>query len=99
MKIIETLKRLLFSGRPVLLTSKDGESLTEDEMVLVGEFVNTCPDCGNSFLYGPTGGGSQNVACEHCGSEFNIMLPFGIERISDRGPRSLGDRRELYRTH
>ena len=44
----------------------------------------TCPDCqtGN-FLEGPSGGMSTNVKCENpqCRSEFNLTVPFSIERI------------------
>ncbi len=41
-----------------------------------------CPDCGNdSWLGGPCGGGSQNIQCKDCGSKFNMMGPFGIDRI------------------
>jgi len=43
---------------------------------------NICPDCGHEeFIAGPEGGGSQNFKCRHCGSRFNDMGPFGIERI------------------
>jgi len=41
-----------------------------------------CPDCGVwEFLEGPQGGGSINIKCENCGSFFNEMGPFGIDRI------------------
>jgi hypothetical protein len=35
-----------------------------------------CPDCGvggneSAFTLGPCGAMGQNVACRHCGSEFN----------------------------
>ena len=43
-----------------------------------------CPDCGGSkFLEGPHGGLSVNFKCAGCGSEFNNMGPFGIERIGE----------------
>lgn len=43
---------------------------------------NICPDCGHKeFLAGPEGGGSQNFKCAYCGSRFNDMGPFGMERI------------------
>ncbi len=42
-----------------------------------------CPDCGGClFLEGPHGGLSVNFKCKNCGSEFNDMGPFGVERIS-----------------
>lgn len=79
-------------------TSKERERLTDAEQALMGEYFTLCPDCGSGPLYGgPCGGGSQNVACMSCGSEFNVMMPFGVERISDKGPRDLGDRAELYK--
>lgn len=53
-----------------------------------------CPDCGEgNFLYGPSGGVSQNVECANpnCGSRFNLaMLPGGPylqDRISEPHPR------------
>ena len=46
---------------------------------------NVCPDCSmdiyKHMLMGPEGGGSINVKCSFCGSYFNDMGPFGIERI------------------
>lgn len=42
-----------------------------------------CPDCGGKdFLEGPRGGGSQNIQCDKCKHEFNVMGgPMGIHRI------------------
>lgn len=41
-----------------------------------------CPDCGSEKFYeGPSGGMSINIKCAGCGSWFNDMGPFGIERI------------------
>jgi predicted RNA-binding Zn-ribbon protein involved in translation (DUF1610 family) len=41
-----------------------------------------CPDCGNAiFLRGPRGAESINFKCRGCGSAFNHMGPFGVERI------------------
>lgn len=38
----------------------------------------TCPDCGEkSLLSGPSGGMSQNVACNNCLMEFNVHHSFG----------------------
>jgi hypothetical protein len=63
----------------------------------------TCPDCvPASFLCrGPSGGGSTNYACRQCGSEFNLMVvPVQFSaRISDRGPRELGERSDCYADH
>jgi hypothetical protein len=45
---------------------------------------NRCPDCGcDGFLEGPSGGLSQNVECAGCGARFNMMGPFGVERIGE----------------
>jgi len=69
-------------------TTKDGEALTADE---VARFhAGCCPDCGaEGLLEGPHGGLSINVYCGDdagCGSRFNCMGPFGIERISAASP-------------
>lgn len=38
----------------------------------------TCPDCGEkNLLGGPSGGMSQNVACNNCLMEFNVHHSFG----------------------
>jgi hypothetical protein len=69
-------------------TNKDGEHLTQDEHDFV-EKNRRCPDCETGqFLLGPEGGNSQNVRCDNpeCGSEFNFMGVFGIDRISDASP-------------
>lgn len=79
------------------MTTKDGDRLTDEELQKMGEDQKKCCDCGGSLLRGPQGGGSYNMACPDCGSEFNWIMPFGVERISDKGPRELGDRAELYR--
>ncbi len=42
-----------------------------------------CPDCGSTKFYeGPHGGMSVNIKCAGCGHRFNVMGPFGVERIS-----------------
>lgn len=73
-------------------TSKDGESLTQDECDFIEGRIQMnlpcCPDCeSGKFLRGPEGGGSVNVKCSNkdCGSKFN-MMPLGIDRISDASP-------------
>jgi len=72
--------------------SKNGEDLTEAEMAgMRGRRLTEalCPDCkSQGFLAGPCGGGSQNFKCANpsCGSAFNDMGPFGIQRISDPSP-------------
>lgn len=38
-----------------------------------------CPDCGaaGSLCTGPSGGMSQNIACDQCHMEFNVHFGFG----------------------
>lgn len=65
----------------------DRESLTEWEIGQVGS--GRCPDCEHEgLLAGPRGGMAQNFKCANsgCGSRFNDMGPFGIDRISDPSP-------------
>jgi hypothetical protein len=69
-------------------TSKKGQRLTADELAMFHE--GRCPDCGmrGTLLEGPHGGLSVNYTCgsPRCGSGFNEMGPFGVERISDAMP-------------
>lgn len=50
-----------------------------------------CPDCGvASLLEGPSGGMSQNVACNSCLMEFNVHgafggRPLGVDRTGKMG--------------
>lgn len=77
-------------------TSRDREHLTEEEAALFHS--GKCPDCGAGLREGPHGGASINVYCandESCGSRFNEMGPFGIDRITDASPNKL--RRETSR--
>lgn len=65
----------------------DGESLTDYERGRVK--ADRCPDCGHEgFLGGPRGGMARNFKCanEACGSRFNDLGMFGIDRISDPSP-------------
>ena len=40
-----------------------------------------CPDCGGTeFKEGPGGGDATNIECR-CGSRFNDIGPFSLERI------------------
>lgn len=50
--------------------------------------AGTCPDCGASLLIGPRGGMSVNYGCgnPNCGSRFNDMGAFGIERLTHASP-------------
>lgn len=69
-------------------TTKDGEKLTDDEVARL--IAGHCPDCeGDKLIEGPHGGLSINVYCGNdvsCGSKFNFMGPFGVERISAAKP-------------
>jgi len=63
------------------------EKVTESELKSIKE--NKCPDCGHEgFLGGPRGGACENFKCANsdCGSRFNDMGCFGIDRISDPSP-------------
>ncbi len=68
-------------------TTKERERLSPEEASV---FRNIrCPDCEEQKLVeGPCGGLSINIYCTNpkCGSKFNDMGPFGIERISDAQP-------------
>lgn len=46
------------------------------------EAFDCCPDCGGKeYLEGPHGGLSINFKCAQCGSCFNDMGSFGVDRI------------------
>jgi hypothetical protein len=68
----------------------DGQPLTDWEMVRFGATggIHQCPDCGADLKIGPTGGMSVNFRCDssECGSRFNYVGPFGVERISNAAP-------------
>jgi hypothetical protein len=79
-------------------SSKAQEHLTEDEQNLIHD-TGCCPDCGGKLLEGPRGGMSVNHCCSKCHSEFNLtFLAEAVigERISDTGPREIGDRAWCY---
>lgn len=68
-------------------TQYKNESLTpfEEEIFRTG----ACPDCGiKNLAEGPHGGLSINYYCcnVECGSRFNDMTSFGVERITDAHP-------------
>ena len=74
-------------GKPLKEKAKKSSNypLSKNEMTQI--YVNeiACPDCGKDardyMLSGPQGGGSINIKCEYCGSFFNDMGPFGLDRI------------------
>jgi len=79
-------------------SSKEGERLTDWECKKIAKTLK-CPDCGGALKKGPEGGCSVNVCCIQCFSEFNITIWDGScmgERISDVGPRDVGDRAWAY---
>lgn len=80
-------------------TWKEQERLTRGEEELI-RTTGHCPDCGGDLRRGPQGGMSVNVCCLRCHSEFNLTFwrgqVVGGQRISDRVPRDLGDRKECY---
>ena len=79
-------------------SSKEGEDLTDDERLLISK-TKRCPDCGGRLKEGPQGGMATNYCCEKCFSEFNLTIIGRAvigERISDRGPRDIGDRAWCY---
>lgn len=79
-------------GRSSPEGSSSVELTAEERQRMFGTNPPVCPDCGAQLLKGPEGGLSVNVACsdEACGSRFNYMGPFGVERISDARPRKVG---------
>jgi hypothetical protein len=86
-------------------TSKARESLTLYELDLIRHYTREkghlcCPDCGGALLEGPEGGMSMNTACKKCHGEFNVTIFDSklvcVDRISDKGPRSIGDRGWCY---
>lgn len=91
------LKRLI-GCKKIERTSKEHDVLSPDEGRMVFQ-TGRCPDCGGGLAEGPRGGLSQNFCCVMCHSEFNLTwLPGAVhgERISDKGPRDLGDRASVY---
>lgn len=69
------------------LTNQEGEMLTKHEMELFRYWH--CPDCGADLLQGPRGGMSVNYECarSRCGSRFNVIGPFGVERTTNASPK------------
>lgn len=68
------------------MSQLDGERLDEEERAIF--CTGQCPDCFGPLTEGPHGGLSVNVLCTtpSCGSKFNWMGPFGVDRISDAKP-------------
>lgn len=68
------------------MSTRNGDKLSIEGVISVGK--KTCPDCGSELREGPHGGMNVNWLCvsPSCGSKFNHMGPFGVERISDKSP-------------
>lgn len=82
----------LFTTKPESRTTQYNEWLTEFELGIISK--NKCPDCEcSSLLPGPEGGGSKNYYClrKTCGSGFNLVGPFGVQRITNKSPLSEDD--------
>ncbi len=79
-------------------SSKEQDRLTEWECEEIRR-TGGCPDCGGPFQEGPHGGLAVNYICLSCHSEFNLTFIAEAvigERISDRGPREIGERAWAY---
>jgi hypothetical protein len=63
-------------------TYRRGEKCSARETRSVQK-LGICPDCREIFCDGPGGDGAQNVFCKVCGSGFNDLGTFGVERITD----------------
>ncbi len=65
------------------ILNKETQGMSQNPMPITSFFGKlVCPDCdAMTFLEGPHGGLSVNVKCENCGSEFNVCMPFFVERI------------------
>ncbi len=83
---------------PVERSLKDGEDLTAWERDQIRR-TGRCPDCGGELRQGPHGGMAINHLCLRCSSEFNLTFIGEAvigERISDAGPRDVGERAWAY---
>lgn len=79
-------------------TSMKFERLAERELEKFR--LGVCPDCDTApLLEGPHGGLSVNYGCGNpeCGSRFNDMGPFGVERISEASPDRVRTGQSPYR--
>ena len=56
-----------------------GQRLSTQELNYIRN--DQCPDCQqkDTLVSGPKGGSAMNVACDNCGSEFNLcLIPDGL---------------------
>ena len=82
---IEAAQGALVGMINFLLTEKkpnqEKSELTNTEKYELLSFFK-CPDChGPNFLKGPEAAMCTNIACEDCGSRFNICPPYYAARI------------------
>jgi hypothetical protein len=85
--------------QPVERSSKEGDSLTDFEQDTIRQ-TGRCPDCGGALKEGPHGGMAVNHVCLQCYSEFSLTFIVDAvvgERISDKGPRDIGERAWAYK--
>lgn len=79
-------------------TTEKSQSLSSEETGLFRS--GSCPDClEQDLLAGPEGGFAQNVKCgnTNCGSLYNDMWVFGVERLTNASPLKLPERKTAYR--
>ena len=84
--------------KTVTRSSKNHEDLTDYEQDTI-RHTGKCPDCGGKLKEGPHGGMSVNHVCLQCHSEFNLTIIGEAViggRISDAGPRDIGERAWAY---
>lgn len=61
-------------------TQTETQSQTDTKTKIDTEKYFVCPVCGNDMFYeGACGGGSQNILCGKCFTEFNDMAGFVIQ--------------------
>lgn len=89
---MDWLRRRLSSRTPAR-TNADRENVSSWEFDRLRH--GRCPDCGGCLYAGPEGGMSVNVACDKCGSEFNLS-PVMAHRNSVKGSPDLVRLRQVF---
>jgi hypothetical protein len=81
---------------PIIASRVEGVRKALDGLGIAQLRDGICPDCGRLKLrLGPKGGLARNVACGHCGAEFNDMV-FRVERNSPKGQPDIARLRDVY---